>query len=369
VAELGAFRSLQGGTVFIEQGEASSTMFCIVSGAVQVYASEADGTRRDLNRLGVGEHLGELALVGDSVRTASAMTLCDSCLFSLSRRAFLRCLAENPQLALNLDKTLLWDTLDSDLGSESAARYRAWAAFRRSGLPLILLIGGCTGTGKSTVAAELALRLDIGRTQSTDLLREVMRLLIPERLAPELHASTFEAWRSLPYAPADQAVGGASLIEGYRTQAAKVAVAMDGVIDRSIKEGASAIIEGIHISPAYCELRSRSRAVVVPLLLTIPVPEQLKQHFQRRGQESPTRSTSRYLESFELIWRLQEYFIQEAERHGVAMIPNAELGRTIDHAMEVITTALVRQFAGSGAEEELGGRGMRAQDGWSLASA
>ena len=45
------------------------------------------------------------------------------------------------------------------------------------------------GTGKSTLATELAHRLGIVRTQSTDMLREVMRTMIPAHLMPALHVS------------------------------------------------------------------------------------------------------------------------------------------------------------------------------------
>ena len=69
---------------------------------------------------------------------------------------------------------------------EMAQRYLVWTEYARSGRPLILLIGGTTGVGKSTTSSEIAHRLNIVRTQSTDMLREVMRLMIPERLLQSL---------------------------------------------------------------------------------------------------------------------------------------------------------------------------------------
>ena len=47
-----------------------------------------------------------------------------------------------------------------------------------SGLPVIVLIGGTTGTGKSTVASEVAYRLGITRVTSTDFIRETMRAFL-----------------------------------------------------------------------------------------------------------------------------------------------------------------------------------------------
>jgi len=73
-------------------------------------------------------------------------------------------------------------------GDDVAVRYQQWRAFGMSGKPLILLVGGTTGSGKSTIGSELAHRLDIVRTQSTDMLREVMRLMIPARLLTARYA-------------------------------------------------------------------------------------------------------------------------------------------------------------------------------------
>ena len=38
----------------------------------------------------------------------------------------------------------------------------------------------------------------IVRAQSTDMLREVMRTMVPQRLLPVLHTSSFVAWKEMP---------------------------------------------------------------------------------------------------------------------------------------------------------------------------
>ena len=103
----------------------------------------------------------------------------------------------------------------------------------------MILLGGTSGTGKSTVAAELALRLDIGRIQSTDLLREVMRLLISPTLVPEVHMSSYEAWRNIRCSPGTNPVAFDLLVEGYRAQVAKVALAILSV------SGADELVQAI----------------------------------------------------------------------------------------------------------------------------
>ena len=80
------------------------------------------------------------------------------------------------------------------LGEEGppSGRLRRYA---RSGarLPLVLLVGGATGTGKSTVATEVAHRLGITRVTSTDFIRQTIRAFFSETRMPSVHYSSFEA--------------------------------------------------------------------------------------------------------------------------------------------------------------------------------
>ena len=93
---------------------------------------------------------------------------------------------------------MTYQLLLSEMGDKVAERYLVWAEFLHSGRPLLLLIGGTAGVGKSTIATEVGHRFGIVRTQSTDMLREVMRMMTPQRLSPVLHASSYNAWKAQP---------------------------------------------------------------------------------------------------------------------------------------------------------------------------
>lgn len=344
IAARGTVRNLRKNTVFIERDDTSSTLYLILSGRVKVYLLDSQGNEQLLGIHGPGDHLGELALLTDAVRTASAATIEDADLLVLSRRAFVECLSECPQIALNLDTSLEERVLSPDIGEEVAVQYRAWSRFRHSGLPMVLLVGGCTGTGKSMVAAELALHLDIGRTQSTDILRDVVRLFVSAQFAPELHVSSYDAWRVRHCRATNDSNQDSHLIEGFSAQSDKLATTIDAVIKRSIRERASIIVEGIHLHPEYHHRVIQEDAVVIPLLLTNPSSETLKQHFRRRGEVAPSRGATRYLENFSAIWQIQDYLVQEAQRCGVPVIPNTDLDDTIRRVIGVITERLVESF-------------------------
>jgi len=240
-------------------------------------------------------------------------------------------------------------TLATQLGRDAAARYSAWIAFKNSGWPMFLLIGGGTGTGKSTIAADLAQNLDIGRVQSTDTLREVMRVLVSEELVPALHASTYDAWRTSETRIDDPSTGkDHQYIVGLRRQTGKMAIAINGVLKRSIEERVSTVIEGIHIDPAYYQrMPSAPDSIVVPVLLVTPDPEKLKAHLESRERQSPTRSTDRYLGNLDAICKLQEHLIREARRCKVPAVPNIHREQTVRQILNIVTETLLKHFQGT----------------------
>jgi 2-phosphoglycerate kinase len=234
----------------------------------------------------------------------------------------------------------------SELGPAVAHRWLVWRDFVNSGRPLIFLIGGTAGCGKSTIATMLASRLDIVRTQSTDMLREVMRTMVPEQLLPILHQSSFTAWRALPGQPeALDKVPESLLIHGYRTQADLLSVAIQAVIQRGLRERVSLILEGVHIHPAYIEkLQADDEAIVIPIMIGLLKRKRLQRRIQGRGSDAPQRRAERYLKHFEEIWQLQSYLLSEADRADIPIVVNNDRDKVFREIMRITIDRLSRDF-------------------------
>ena len=234
----------------------------------------------------------------------------------------------------------------SKLGTAVAQRWLIWRSFIKSGKPLIFLIGGTAGCGKSTIATTLASRLDIVRTQSTDMLREVMRVMMPKQLMPVLHTSSFTAWSALPGQPrVVHNVPENLLLSGYRSQADLLAVAIEAVIQRALREQVSLILEGVHIHPTIMEKLAKSNdAIVIPVMLGVLKRKQLQRRIQGRGNNAPQRRGDRYLKHFDEIWRLQSYLLSEADRTNIPIVVNTSRDKAFREIMRLTIEFLAEDF-------------------------
>ena len=238
-----------------------------------------------------------------------------------------------------------YQLLEKTFGAEVARRYLVWIDHLHSGRPIILLIGGTTGCGKSTIATEVAHRLGVVRTQSTDMLREVMRMLIPERLLPVLHQSSFNAWTALPRSDDTRERDEAAIADGYRNQMELLSVPCEAVIQRALKERVSLILEGVHAHPSLVKrISNREDALIVPIMLAILKKEKLKGRLVGRGRAVPERSAKHYLRNFERIWSLQSFLLSEADRAGISIIANDDVDNATLQVMGSIIDTLSEKF-------------------------
>ncbi len=245
--------------------------------------------------------------------------------------------------------------LQQEVGKKAAKRYLVWTEFQRSSRPLILLIGGTVAAGKSTIATEIAHLLEIVRIQSTDMLREVMRMMVPKRLLPVLHTSSFNAWKTLPIQDKEDRDRDQLVAEGYSSQAELLAVPCEAVLQRAVEEGVPIILEGVHVHPNLMEYATSDEDVIsVYIMLAILKSKKLKSRLRGRGVEVPQRIAKRYLDNLESIWSLQSYLLSEADRCDVPIITTEDKEMAVLQIIQQVNAELARHFSGS-VEQVFGG--------------
>lgn len=230
--------------------------------------------------------------------------------------------------------------LHDTLGEKAAERYLRWQRAQERQLPLIVLIGGATGVGKSTVATHLAGRLAMTRIVSTDAIREVMRSTISEELMPSLHVSSFETVDAVP--PAASVVK-EPLIAGFLGQVQAVSVGIRHLLERDALERTDMIVEGVHILPGMITASHVDDATVVQLVLTVGDADVHRSHLAGRSQQAPDRPRDRYLERFGEIREIQDEVIRRAKAAGVPMVRSYALDATVDEVHGLVVDAVLQR--------------------------
>jgi len=220
-------------------------------------------------------------------------------------------------------------------GAQVMRRLRLFRRLDDLDLPIVLLIGGATGTGKSTVATEIAYRLGITRVTSTDFVRQTMRAFFSKDFMPAIHYSSFEAGASQDEDDEDR------VLHGFLAQTRNVLVGARAAIDRVMQEGWSMVLEGVHLVPGM--LPPIENALVVQCVIAIESEETHAGHFWIRDLTSDgMRPLDKYLEKLSDIRYLQDYVLERARGHGVPVIDNRQREQSIAAVMELVLTAADR---------------------------
>jgi 2-phosphoglycerate kinase len=232
------------------------------------------------------------------------------------------------------------ETLGAKLGARVGQRYRAWRAFQETGKPLILLLGGAAGVGKSALAQSVATRLGITRVYSTDAIRQVMRIMLSKELMPAIHASSYDAHLSLPL----QGASDDPVIEGFRAQATAVTVGVRAMIERAIEENTSMIMEGVSIVPGLVDPAPHAAdAHVIFLAVSTLEREAFRSRFAARATEAKQRPTHRYLENLDAILRIQDYILELAEAQDLPIVDNRSFDDSVLSILRHVTESLRTQ--------------------------
>lgn len=228
--------------------------------------------------------------------------------------------------------------LEDEFGRTYARNYLLWRKMREPDKPLIILIGGGSGVGKTSISRELSHRTGVGRMVSTDIIRQIMRMMFSPELMPSVHISSYEAFKTQP----QSGMFDNPVISGFLEQSRLVLVGVKALIERAIKENISMIIDGVHNIPGLIDPRKIQGAYPVFFVLSTEYMDAHRSRFISRAEES-NRSASRYLKYFKNIRTIQDYIIEQAEKFDIPMIDNHSLDKSIIQTLRLVTDK-VAQF-------------------------
>ncbi|CAN6216395.1 unnamed protein product [Urochloa humidicola] len=158
------------------------------------------------------------------------------------------------KIALELKKLLvdnsLLDVSQSDLeanlfklmekrgyGEDYINRYKMMTRFHHQRVPLVILVCGTACTGKSTIATQLAQRLNLPNVLQTDMVYELLRT------STDAPLTSVPVWARDFNSPEE-------LITEFCRECRVVRKGLAGDLKKAMKDGKPIIIEGIHLDPS-----------------------------------------------------------------------------------------------------------------------
>jgi 2-phosphoglycerate kinase len=237
-------------------------------------------------------------------------------------------------------RELAYAALLERFGKQTAERYLIWRKHQEPEKPVILLLGGTSGSGKTTLALEVAQRLGISRVASTDSIRQILRITLTPELVPALHASSFEA----DVSDIQVVAGEDPVLAGFHAQASVVSVGIRAMIDRAIEENTSLILDGVSLVPGVIDWDAYKDVAHVVFLVVARLDEAaFRSHFINREERQKRRGAKRYVKNLDAILKIQEEFLELADRFDVPIVDNVTLEGSVLLVIRHLIESLRRQ--------------------------
>jgi 2-phosphoglycerate kinase len=210
------------------------------------------------------------------------------------------------------------------------ARKGGWLVDKSAGLPerqwQVLLLGGPSGVGKTTVSYRLARHFDIGITEVDDFQALLERMTTAEQ-QPAIHF-----WRTHP---APEQLSADEIIQHLLEQGEAMRHGLEAVIANHLEASTPVVLEGDFIPPALAAKASFSGQAnggrVRGAFLFEPDEQQLVANYLSREPAAGPQVKRAHVSWLHGLW-----LRQEAERYGLPVV----LSRPWDSILERLIAAL-----------------------------
>jgi 2-phosphoglycerate kinase len=191
--------------------------------------------------------------------------------------------------------------------------------------PLVVLLGGYAGTGKSTIAALITKKVKHINTFPTGLIRAALREYISQEENPYLFTQTY----NLHLLTND-------VVSAYITQCSPISNSINQAIDFANIEKQSIIFDGNHVLPGIMNPNNYNNVLEVYLKVSDP-----KKHLEMLG--GPTHNREFDAKQFDTARKLHEFIVNTAYKHNKPVFEYDEASKSIEVLLQNLLGNIVAE--------------------------
>ncbi|KAE8884737.1 hypothetical protein PF005_g16797 [Phytophthora fragariae] len=230
--------------------------------------------------------------------------------------------------------------LDFEVAKEITQRNQSFA----------VLLGGTSGTGKSTLASLLAARLRLTTVLPTDSVRHVLRSFTSKEENPCAFVSTYQAGDALSPEMVAAIQGDRGdmsaarlhkkmVLKGYKMQSDLVLDKLDRVLTMFEERKQSLVVEGVHLNTDDLLTLVKKHPTCVPFVIYISNENKHRERFAVRARHMTIDpQENKYIKHFDNIRIIQRHLCKHADRCLIPKIDNTN----VDRSIATIQSTLVR---------------------------
>jgi mevalonate-3-phosphate-5-kinase len=186
--------------------------------------------------------------------------------------------------------------------------------------PLLIILGGMPGVGKTTTSAKIARTLGIDVVIGGDGFRSVLRALVNKEENPTFFVSVYKAWEVFGEFSEE------NVIKGFEAQAKILNNAIERlIVDRGIRDGESMTVDFLHFLPSLWYKETLEHPSVMPFLLYVKNEEKWKKFIRNRVKKSHLKGGwERLINALDSYKIMRDYQLRVAREYGIPTIATDE---------------------------------------------
>lgn len=195
--------------------------------------------------------------------------------------------------------------------------------------PVIILIGGIPGVGKSSISGYLARNLGVDIVLSGDYLREFARPLLSEEDGETIGVSVYEAWKLFGEENRE------NIARGFIAQGEILNKGLNAVLSRALKNGEPLIVESLYFIPSQIEPEILEK--ITSFYIHISEKEVNSQRLLERESfthfNSPGKRLSDQLDRYRVM---MDYSLEECGKYGIKSFDNLNYLDTREQILQYV---------------------------------